>query len=173
MKFVKIAILAIILSISPTVFAKFNFSDTQIANMQKAYQFGQSQGKKNYHGTNLSVGYIMAAILWQESSAGINIKNGHAVGAFQNYIPTVKSRLKQQGVTKSHSEISRELSNINRSAHWANVEIDSWLKTHKGNMPKALASYNAGYNVGAGYRYSSSIIRKATYLRDQNILKVK
>lgn len=80
MKFVKIAILAIILSISPTVFAKFNFSDTQIANMQKAYQFGQSQGKKNYHGTNLNIGYIMAAILWQESSAGINIKNGHEIG---------------------------------------------------------------------------------------------
>lgn len=53
------------------------------------------------------------------------------------------------------------------------VDDNSWLKTHKGNMPRALASYNAGYNVNAGLRYSSSIINKATYLRDNNILRTK
>lgn len=173
MKFLRIALAAIFLFVSPTIFAGYNFSEIQIANMQKAYQFGQSKSKKTYHGTNVNQGYIMAAILWQESSGGINIKNGHAVGAFQNYIPTVKSRLKQQGIIKTNAQVSQELKSFNRSAHWANIEIDYWLKTHKGNMPKALASYNAGYNIRAGYRYSASVIQKATYLRDHNVLKVK
>lgn len=173
MKFLKVAIIAILLFLSPSLFAQSNFSDKQISNMKKAYVFGESTNVKNYNGTNLSIGFIMAAILWQESSAGINIKNGHAVGAFQNYVPTVKNRLKQQGIIKTNAQVSKELSIFNRSAHWANVEINYWLKTHKGDMPKALASYNAGYNVRAGMKYSSSVIRKATYLRNNNILQVK
>lgn len=172
MKFLQNLIIMIMLILSPTVYAKYDFSEKQVSNMQKAYKFGQSTNVPKYHGTNLNMGYIMAAILWQESSAGINIKNGHAVGAFQNYIPTVKARLKQQGVTKSTAQISKELSRFDRSAHWANVEIDYWLKSHKGSMPKALASYNAGYNVRAGMKYSNSIIRKATYLKTHNVLKV-
>lgn len=172
MKYIKLAILALVLTISPVSFAKYNFSEKQISNMQKAYKFGNSNEKKKFHGTNVNLGYIMAAILWQESSCGINIKNGHAVGAFQNYIPTVKSRMKQNGVHKTSAQISKELSNFNTSAHWADIEIDYWLKTHKGNMHKALASYNAGYNVKAGNGYANSILRKATYLKNNDVLKV-
>lgn len=172
MKHIKAFLLALILTIPTMSFAGYNFSDKQVQNMQKAYNYGNSKQKK-FNGARTDFGYIMAAILWQESSCGINIKNGHAVGAFQNYIPTVKSRMKQDGVNKSHAQISKELSNFNTSAHWSNIEIDYWLKTHNGNMPKALASYNAGYNVGAGRKYSNQILQKALYLRANNVLKVE
>lgn len=173
MKFIKALIIAMILTVTTTMAnAGYNFSEKQIQNMQKAYHFGNSKQKK-YNGTQIDFGYIMAAILWQESSCGVNIKNGHAVGAFQNYIPTVRSRMKQQGIHKTNAQISNELSNFNTSAHWSNIEIDYWLKTHKGNMPKTLASYNAGYNVGAGQKYSNQILKKAAYLRSNNVLKVE
>ena len=159
------------MTISGESFAEYNFSDSQIKNMQKAYQYGKSNHKKPFKGDH-NIGYIMAAIIWQESSCGTNIKNGNAVGAFQNYVPTVQSRLNQQGIKKSHSQISKELTSFDRSAHWANVELEYWLTQHRGNMHRALASYNAGNTKGGG-RYASSIMQKANYLKTNNVLKVR
>lgn len=172
MNFLKAVVVSTVLSLTSNLAIAQDFSERQIKNMQKAYNFGKSNNKQVFKGTNLNIGYIMAAIIWQESSCGTNIKNGHAVGAFQNYVPTVKSRMKQEGVTKSSSQISKELSNFNTSAHWANVELKYWLNKHNGNMHNALASYNAGHNINAGKRYSSSIIQKATYLQKNDVLKV-
>lgn len=168
----KLILLICVLLFSAPTWA-YNFSDTQIKNMSKAYQYGKKKLPTQRYG-NLDHGYIMAAILWQESSAGINCgKNGHAVGPFQNYIPTVKSRMKQNGVTKSNSQIASELSSFNNSAHWANVELDYWLTVHKGNINKAIASYNAGWQIQKGQGYSRSVIQKANYLKSNNILKVE
>ena len=81
--------------------------------------------------------------------------------------------MKQQGINRSSAQIKNELMNFNTSATWASVELDSWLKTHKGDIRKALAGYNAGYKTNAGMGYSSSVIRKATYLKSNNVLKVE
>ena len=165
-------ITSLLLILSPVVAAGPDFSQHQIKNMKTAYTYGQS--KMPTTSTRLDIGYIMAAILWQESSAGINCgKNGHAVGAFQNYIPTVKSRMSKNGVQKSNAQIAKELQSFNNSAHWANIELSYWLKVHKGNMPKALASYNAGWNHSAGTKYSRSVMSKANYLKSNNVLRVE
>ena len=164
--------LLLILALVASPVWAYNFSDTQIQNMHKAYQYGKNVPQSR--SGNLDRGYIMAAILWQESSAGINCgKNGHAVGPFQNYIPTVKSRMKQNGVTKTNAQIAGDLRSFNTSAHWANVELEYWLKVHNGNISKAIASYNAGWQIHKGQGYSRSVLKKAQYLKTNNILKVE
>lgn len=172
---IKLIIAFVLTMICSTTFA-YNFSQAQVSNMKTAYSYGNNFAKqlpKSRHG-DINLGYIMAAILWQESSAGINCgKNGHAVGAYQNYIPTVKSRMKQEGITKTNAQIASELQRFDRSAYWAHIEMEYWLKVHKGSVPKALASYNAGWNISKGQRYSSSVINKATYLKSNNVLKVE
>lgn len=172
MNYIKVIILSLLIT-SSMAFAGPDLSQTQIKNMKTAYTYGKTK-MPEHSGSRLDIGYIMAAILWQESSAGINCgKNGHAVGAFQNYIPTVKSRMSQNGVKKSNAQIAKELQSFNTSAHWANIELSYWIKVHKGNMPKALASYNAGWNHSAGSRYSRSVMTKANYLKSNNILRVE
>lgn len=173
MRFLKSLVLIIGILFSGFSFAGPNFSDKQIDNLSKAYHYGQKRPSP-FKNSRVEFGYIMAAILWQESSAGMNCgKNGHAVGAFQNYVPTVKSRMKQDGTHKPSHQIAKELSNFNTSAHWASVELNYWLKVHNGNMNKALASYNAGWNTKAGASYSNSVMRKAVYLKQNNVLKVE
>lgn len=171
----KLIIAFVLTTICSTTFA-YNFSQAQVSNMKQAYSYGNKYAKqlpKSRHG-DLNLGYIMAAILWQESSAGINCgKNGHAVGPYQNYIPTVKSRMKQNGVTKSNAQIASELKQFDRSAYWAHTEMEYWLKVHNGSMPKALASYNAGWQISKGKSYSSSVIKKAQYLKTNDVLKVE
>ncbi|EQA7786725.1 transglycosylase SLT domain-containing protein [Acinetobacter baumannii] len=173
MKYLKLLLLSITLMLSPTIFAKPDFSETQIKNMQNAYKYGRSKPLK-FNGSRVDFGYIMAAIIWQETSAGINCGTGkHAVGHYQNLITTVKSRMAQEGVHKSRSQIASELKNPNTSAYWARVEMQSWLKVHNGNIHKALASYNAGWASNKGASYSRNVIKKANYLKDNNILKVE
>lgn len=173
MRFLKSIVLIIGILTSSLAFAGYNFNDKQIDNLNKAYHYGEKRSSP-FKNSRIEFGYIMAAILWQESSAGMNCgKNGHAVGAFQNYIPTVKSRMKQDGKNKPNHQIANELSNFNTSAHWASVELNYWLGVHDGNMNKALASYNAGWNTRAGAGYSNSVMRKALYLKQNNVLKVE
>lgn len=173
MKALKLLILTIALLFSPTLFAKPDFSPQQIKNMQNAYHYGQSNPLK-FNGSRVDFGYIMAAIVWQETSGGINCGTGsHAVGHYQNLVTTVKSRMAQNGVNKSRQQIAKELQNPNTSAYWARVELQSWLKVHNNGIEKALASYNAGWKHQRGAGYSRSVISKANYLRDNNILKVK
>ncbi len=173
MKHLKLLILAIILTISPMTYAKQEFSDTQIKNMQSAYKYGSSKPLK-FSGSRLDFGYVMAAIIWQETSAGINCNsNRHAKGHYQNLITTVQSRMKQDGVTKSRDQVAKELKNPNVSAYWARVEMQNWLQVHNGNLSKALASYNAGWAYSKGAGYSRSVLLKANYLKSNNILKVE
>jgi hypothetical protein len=64
----------------------------------------------------------MAAIIWQETSAGINCGTGkHAAGQYQNLVTTVKSRMAQNGIQKSRAQITKELQNPNVSAHWPRI----------------------------------------------------
>lgn len=172
MKFLQCLMLALALLATPA-FAKTDFSKSQVNNMQKAYSYGKSKPLK-FNGSRVDFGYIMAAIIWQETSAGINCGTGsHAVGHYQNLVTTVQARMKKDGVNKSRTQIARELQNPNISAHWARVELSYWLDVHNGDLNKALASYNAGWKYQKGTRYSANVIKKANYLKSNNVLKVE
>ncbi len=160
-------------SVEPT------FSNEQMENLQYAYAFGeqfQKNGKykENPHQHN-GLGYIMAGLTWQESSAGINTglnkDKHHAYGIFQNYLPTVRERVKQVGWTMTDKEIIKMISKRENSARWAYIELSYWLDIHKGDIRKTLSSYNAGWNVKAGNKYASQVLEKANYLKSRGLLK--
>lgn len=182
-KSLRLAICAALIAFTPIAHAEVQhkFNDTQLDNMRYAYSFGEQydkQGKfkkreKRYD--NNGLGYIMAALVWQESSAGIKEKGkrGHeAYGMFQNYLPTIRERVKQLGWNMTDQEIIRMMKKRNNSAAWAYIELSYWLKVHNGNMRKAIASYNAGWKVKAGDAYASDVLKKANYLKSQQMLKV-
>ena len=101
-------------SVEPT------FSNEQMENLQYAYAFGeqfQKNGKykENPHQHN-GLGYIMAGLTWQESSAGVNTglnkDKHHAYGIFQNYLPTVRERVKESVHTLSPGEVAIEVNRL-------------------------------------------------------------
>lgn len=157
------------------------FNNVQLDNMQYAYSFGEQYDKhgkfkeRNKRYDNKGLGYIMAALVWRESSAGINQKGrkGHeAYGIFQNYLPTVRSRVKQLGWNMTDQEIIRMMEKRNNSAAWAYIELSYWLDVHKGDIRKAISSYNAGWKIKAGDAYASDVLKKANYLKSQQLFKV-
>lgn len=159
------------------------FSDEQIANLTYAFKFGE---QFNTNGTpkqpneahKPGLGYVFAAIAWQESSAyedprKLSHSKGHqAYGMFQNYLPTVKSRFKQMGIDMPKEEIIRLLISRENSAEWSYIELKTWLKYHKGHLRNALASYNGGYNWKSKQTqgYAKSVLNKATYLKNNKIV---
>lgn len=177
----KKAILALAM-LSTAAFAseKPNFSNVQLENLHYAYSFGEQftkDGKYKTHENShkAGLGYIMAAIAWQESSVGVNTgkdkKKHHAYGMFQNYLPTVRSRAEQLNWKLTDTEIKNLLKDRKQSARWAYIELSYWLNIHNGDMRKAISSYNAGWNTKAGNTYASLVIDKANYLKSNKLLK--
>ena len=159
-------------SVEPT------FNSEQLDNLHYAYAFGeqyQKSGKFKETPNQKGLGYIMAGLLWQESSAGINQglnkDKHHAYGMFQNYLPTLRSRVKQVGWKMSDKEIIRMVQNRQNSASWAYIELSYWINVHKGDLRKAIASYNAGWNVKAGSKYASEVLEKANYLKSKKMFE--
>lgn len=158
-----------------------NFNAKQIDNLHFAYQFGEQFDKMGMYKEpltaynrydNTGLGYIMAAIAWQETSAidDLSRKKGHhAYGLFQNYIKTVKSKHKQRGVVMSDEELIKFISRREVSAVYAIDELSSWLKVRKGDIRLALASYNAGWNYKRGLGYADSVLKKAKHLKNLNM----
>lgn len=148
-----------------------NFKEVQLDNLKYAYDVGvQSDIDLE------DIGYIFSALVWQESSAGTITgegKSGHkAYGIFQNYLPTVKSRLKQRGLTYSDQNVINMLKDRHFSAIFAEMELSYWLEWHKGDIFKSLASYNAGYKWQRSKGYANEVLRKANHLKkyDNNFL---
>lgn len=178
----KKALCAALLALSLNATAsEHTFSNVQLDNLHYAYSFGeqfQKNGKfKEHHNRhdNNGLGYIMAALVWQESSAGINTTKGkghHAYGMFQNYLPTLRERVKQVGWNMTDAEIIQMVKNRKNSATWAYIELTYWLNRHDGNMRKAIAAYNAGNNWKAGNGYASQVLEKANYMKSQKLLHV-
>ncbi|WEY10094.1 hypothetical protein [Escherichia phage LHE83] len=159
-------------SVEPT------FSNEQLDNLHYAYAFGeqyQKSGKFKETPNQKGLGYIMAGLLWQESSAGINQglnkDKHHAYGMFQNYLPTLRSRVQQVGWKMSDKEIIRMVQKRQNSASWAYIELSYWIDVHKGDLRKAIASYNAGWNAKAGSKYASEVLEKANYLKSKKMFE--
>ncbi|QFR56065.1 hypothetical protein CPT_Muldoon_110 [Serratia phage Muldoon] len=171
------ALLSASMSVSASSLDKVNFTDTQFNNLHYAYVFGEQytrKGELRNDPNERGLGYIMAAIAWQESSAGTNStggKNHHAYGMFQNYLPTLRNRAIHKGLNMSDRQLINHVSKRENSAAWAYEELNYWLNVHKGDTRKALASYNAGWKVKNGMRYANDVLSKANYLKANDYFK--
>lgn len=161
--------------------SEHSFSNVQLDNLHYAYNFGEQFSKDakfkkhEVRYDNNGLGYVMAAMSWQESSAGtifVGKPNHAAYGIFQNYLPTVRNRVKQLGWQMSDKEIISMLKKRENSATWAYVELSYWLNVHNGDMRKALAGYNAGWDTKAGKVYASKVLEKANYLKSNKMLHI-
>ena len=90
---------------------------------------------------------------------------------FQNYLPTLRNRVKQDGLDMSDKQIIKMLKKRSNSASWAYTELSYWLDIHNGDMRKAISSYNAGWDVKNGNKYASQVFEKANYLKSNKILQ--
>lgn len=160
-----VAILVLSLGVSEASDVKHRFSDSQKEHMQFACNYAKRTDMVLNHD---DICYIFSAIIWQESGAGLKTTGGKghiAYGVFQNYLPTVRSRLKQKGLKYSDSEIIDLLNDRYYSATFAEEELKSWLKVRKGDMNKAIASYYAGWKLENGKGYAKSVMNKVNYLK--------
>lgn len=172
-------IIAALLVSSFSCATEVNFSAEQIDNLNYAYQYGEqynkdaSQKDHTNRYDNKGMGYIFAAIAWQETSAGANMApkdKHHAYGMFQNYLPTLRNRASQKGLNMSDKELIKHASKRENSAAWAYEELSYWMKVHDGNTRKALAAYNAGRKWKNGLKYATFILQKAEYLKSNDNL---
>jgi len=106
--------------------------------------------------------YTMTAIAWIESNFGKHKvgRTSQDYGVFQININTFKRRysdlLKKNPLSdKKIKHLLVTDYNINFLASVA--ELQFWKSVHKNNFNKIWKSYNAGYNLSAGKRYSEQI----------------
>lgn len=168
MKIAKLLLLAIGLTFGSQASA-FN-----VQQCEKAFGPDQLRVLKDayFAGADRDHGYTLAAIAWQESSAGRNLVNpaGPAYGVFQNLSSTVHRRLEQNGVKTTRSRVAQRLIiDFGWSAEMAMAELDYWKGRHNGRWERMVASYYAGGNWshsgGQGYL---QIIRKKVQFLKQN-----
>lgn len=143
------------------------FNDHQKQVLQYAYNRG-----KEY-----DLQWTLAAIAWQESSAGLKMKNPKAdsYGIFGNLLRTVEARLQDQEFadTLSKTPLNRKQTifliqhDWEFAADFAIAELEYWKKRHNGNHRKAVASYFGGNkpNAKAAQRYADSLNKKIIYLK--------
>lgn len=139
-----------------------DFKLEQLWTMQMAYDRGVETDR----------GYTLAAITWQESSAGLKLrrKDGEhwamrSYGPFHILLKTASKR--RDCLTWNCGHIKRKLlTDFNYSADLALEELDYWTD-RLSSRRKALAAYNAGnnWNGSKGMNYLSQINKKVSYLQ--------
>lgn len=144
-----------------------DFSIDQIITMQKAYDYGQTY----------DYGYSLAAISWQESSAGLNLVGGVnnvrnlnnveylALGPFHNLLKTVKRREKCESVYCEQKIIARLITDFDYGAMHASLELNHWQAVHKSDWFKMWSSYYAGNKWQNGKDYATDITNKVRYIK--------
>jgi len=119
------------------------------------------------------LGYHLAAIAWIESRACENVgkgkKNHHAYGCWQVTYSSAKNRLDKQYPKKA---VVAKLETLRGGSEFAIYELQYWLNYHKGDVKKALASYNAGfkYRKGEARQYAAMVTHTAKLLEQKRIL---
>lgn len=159
--------LALLLSVN-TWAAKcdVNFSTDQFHVMQRAFDYGEPKGW----------GHIMAAIAWQESSAGEKLVRFEppysykdvSLGVFQVLLKTAMVQ-EQCFDTKCAAAIHQNLLNdFEYNADHAYQVLMFWQKVRgKGNIKGILMGYNGGYsNSERSKHYAHEIADKVVYLKE-------
>lgn len=136
-------------------------SPEQFATVQKAYEAGLPH----------DLGYSLAAIVWQESSAGLFLINSSegSYGPFQINLKTALARVDGKEWSKIKRDIlATNLLNFEYSVWFAIEELKYWQSVHGENSwRKVWASYNGGwrYHKPAPQGYAQDIVTKIQKLR--------
>ncbi|QDH49048.1 lytic transglycosylase [Pantoea phage Phynn] len=119
------------------------------------------------------LGYHLAAIAWIESRAcvdtGKDKKNHRAYGCWQVTTTSVTSRSDK---LYPRRQVINQLETMRGGSHYAMQELEYWLTYHKGNIRKALASYNKGfrYKDPRAQQYAKMVMTTARLLEEKQIL---
>jgi hypothetical protein len=122
-------------------------------------------------GKPYDLGYTLAAIAWKESDLcehPMNLSDGKfgSFGCFHNLLESVAARHNVKLNGYNASRLAEQLVlNIDYSAVEALAELEFWLTKYKGNWRKAVASYNAGWNIKAGEKYMLDIAKKVKQIK--------
>lgn len=137
----------------------------------KVLQFAHDKGKP------YDLQWTLAAIAWQESSAGLKHKNPKAdsYGIFGSLLTTVEARLKDKEFADSLRKVP-----LNRkqtifllkhdwefSSEFALAELTYWQDRHKNDHRKTVSSYFGGNrpNTTAAKGYAKSLNEKIRFLK--------
>lgn len=137
-------------------------------NQTKVLQYSYSRGIE--HG----LANVLASIAWTESTAGqVMISNWTSdYGVYQGNVKTICS---QAGVLDERHLCNMELTRVvldnEIAADHAIETLQWWLKYHKGNLQRAIRSYNAGFDFNSKqadaywkkFTASSKMIKNCTY----------
>lgn len=140
-------------------------TDKQKIVLYNAYSIGSELELKHYGSKDLE--YIMAAIAWHESGAGLDIENGISYGVFQINLSTASTRAKRLNLGLTKQELKNLLmEDMYFSGSFAEMELKDWDRVHKGDIKKIIASYNGGYSWRNTMGYANMILSSAKYFKE-------
>lgn len=129
-----------------------------------------------WHGKDHDLSIWLAATAWKESNFGkykVNATDGK-YGSYGSHMILLDTAFKVSGINPKKDKfkvwmLKNSLLNLETvSIFYAVNELEYWLKRHKGNFDKAVASYNAGnkgINSDAGKRYLADIKLRMKYIK--------
>lgn len=138
-------------------------SESQYSVLQYSYEFGKSH----------DMGWTLAAIAWQESSAGefrVNLA-GPAFGTYQILLSTASKRLGLESSFEENRLAQRLIYDDQLGAYLAIRELQFWYGVHDGNWSFIWASYYAGYDTVSGVEYANDIRSKIGTLQSCGIIQ--
>lgn len=145
--------------------------------LEYAYRVGNDYDIKNAKLAETEktkrLGYHLAAIAWIESRAcentGKGKKNHHAYGCWQ---VTINSASATMDKSYPKNTVIKKLETLHGGSKYAIHALEYWLNYHNGNLSKALASYNAGFNFSnkQAREYASMVNHTAKYLEENQII---
>lgn len=155
--------------------------DTISAKQKKVLEYALRYGNKYDAKTGKLVetektkrlGYHLAAIAWIESRAcektGKGKRNHHAYGCWQVTTNSVTAR-SEKSYPRRH--VINRLESMDGGTHYAMQELEYWLNYHNGDLRKALASYNKGfqYKDPRAKHYAKMVMTTARLLEQKQIL---
>lgn len=119
------------------------------------------------------LGYHLAAIAWIESRACENTGKGkkghHAYGCWQVTASSASSRMDKSYPKRA---VIAKLETLRGGSKFAIHELEYWLDYHKGDLKKALASYNAGfkYTKKEARLYAQMVNTTAKLLEEKQLI---
>jgi hypothetical protein len=140
------------------------FNLEQLELMQASYDAGKTH----------DYGWTLAAMAWQESSAGEKPLNWSdpSFGPFHANIKTVSKRYGAETQYEEFYLASELMFNFEFAVEAAVAELDYWKKIHKGDWNKMWGGYNAGWNKSAGEVHAQRIINKISFLKRNKCIDV-